>query len=59
MRVIANTKKGEEPGEIVEILEDEGKCRVKLDAGRTVRISVEKLDAEPLQDVPKKSRRKR
>ena len=57
MRVVATTKKGEEPGEIIEIMEDEGKCRVKLDAGRTIRIAVDKLEAEPIQEPPKKARR--
>ena len=59
MRIVASTKKGEEPGEIIEIIEDEGKCRVKLDTGRTIRIGIEKLQAEPLKTPPKKSRRKR
>ena len=45
MRVIASTKKGDAAGEIVEIIEDEGKVRVSLDEGRTVRISVDKLEA--------------
>jgi hypothetical protein len=57
MRVVATTKKGEEPGEIIEIIESEGKCRVKLDAGRTIRIAVDKLEAEPIQEPPKKARR--
>ena len=57
MRVVATTRKGEEPGEIIEIMESEGKCRVKLDAGRTIRIAVDKLEAEPIQEPPKKARR--
>ena len=57
MRVIATTRKGEEPGEIIEIIESEGKCRVKLDSGRTVRIGVDKLESEPIQEPPKKARR--
>ena len=57
MRVIASTKKGDAPGEIVEIMEDEGKIRVHLDEGRTVKISVDKLEAEPIQEPPKKARR--
>ena len=57
MRVVATTKKGEESGEIIEIIESEGKCRVKLDSGRTVRIGVDKLEAEPIQEPPKKARR--
>ena len=56
MRVIATTKKGEEPGEIIEIMESEGKCRVKLDSGRIVRIGVDKLESEPIQEPPKKAR---
>ena len=58
MRVIASTKKGDAPGEIVEIMEDEGKIRVHLDEGRTVRISVDKLEAEPVQTPPKKARKR-
>lgn len=57
MRVVAVTKKGEESGEIIEIIESEGKCRVKLDSGRTVRIGVDKLEAEPVQEPPKKAHR--
>jgi hypothetical protein len=57
MRVVATTRKGEEPGEIIEIMESEGKCRVKLDTGRTIRIAVDKLEAEPIQEPPKKARR--
>jgi cobalamin biosynthesis protein CobT len=57
MRVVASTKKGEEPGEIIEIMESEGKCRVKLDTGRTIRIAVDKLEVEPIQEPPKKARR--
>lgn len=57
MRVVADTRKGEEPGEIIEIMESEGKCRVKLDVGRTIRIAVNKLEAEPIQEPPKKSRK--
>jgi hypothetical protein len=57
MRVVATTRKGEEPGEIIEIIESEGKCRVKLDTGRTVRIGVDQLEAEPVQETPKKARR--
>ena len=57
MRVIATARKGEEPGEIIEIIESEGKCRVKLDSGRTVRIGVDKLESEPIQEPPKKARR--
>jgi hypothetical protein len=56
MRVIASTKKGEEPGDIIEIIESEGKCRVKLDSGRTIRIGVDKLESEPVQEPPKKAR---
>jgi hypothetical protein len=58
MRVIASTKKGDAPGEIVEIIEDEGKVRVHLDEGRTVKISVDKLEAEPIQQPPKKARKR-
>ena len=58
MRVIASTKKGDSPGEIVEIIENEGKVRVHLDEGRTVRISVEKLEAEPIQQPPAKARKR-
>jgi hypothetical protein len=57
MRVIASTKKGDAAGEIIEVFEDEGKVRVRLDEGRTVKISVEKLEAEPIQQPPKKARR--
>ena len=57
MRVVATTRKGEEPGEIIEIMESEGKCRVKLDTGRTVKIAVDKLEVEPIQEPPKKARR--
>jgi len=57
MRVVATTRKGEEPGEIIEIMESEGKCRVKLDTGRTIRIAVDKLETEPIQEPPKKARR--
>ena len=57
MRVVATTRKGEESGEIIEIMESEGKCRVKLDTGRTIRIAVDKLEAEPIQEPPKKARR--
>ena len=57
MRVVATTRKGEEPGEIIEIMESEGKCRVKLDTGRTIRIAVDKLEVEPIQEPPKKARR--
>jgi cobalamin biosynthesis protein CobT len=57
MRVVATTRKGEEPGEIIEIMESEGKCRVKLDTGRTIRIAVDKLEMEPIQEPPKKARR--
>ena len=56
MRVIASTKKGDAAGEITEVIEDEGKVRVRLDEGRTVKISVEKLEAEPVQQPPKKAR---
>ena len=58
MRVIASTKKGDAPGEIVEIIEEEGKVRVKLDEGRTVRISVDKLESEPTSEPPKKARKR-
>ena len=58
MRVIASTRKGDSPGEIVEIIEDEGKVRVHLDEGRTVRISVDKLEAEPVTAPPKKARKR-
>lgn len=58
MRVIASTKKGDSPGEIVEIIEEEGKVRVKLDEGRTVRISVDKLESEPTSEPPKKARKR-
>jgi len=58
MRVIASTKKGDAPGEIVEIIENEGKVRVHLDEGRTIRISVDKLEAEPIQQPPKKARKR-
>ena len=58
MRVIASTRKGDSPGEIVEIIEDEGKVRVHLDEGRTVRISVDKLEAEPVTTPPKKARKR-
>ena len=58
MRVIASTKKGDAAGEIVEIIEDEGKVRVALDEGRTVRISVDKLEAEPGTTPPKKARKR-
>ena len=58
MRVIASTKKGDAAGEIVEIIEDEGKVRVSLDEGRTVRISVDKLEAEPVTTPPKKARKR-
>jgi cobalamin biosynthesis protein CobT len=57
MRVVATTRKGEESGEIIEIMESEGKCRVKLDTGRTVKIAVDKLEVEPIQEPPKKARR--
>ena len=57
MRVVATTKKGEEVGEIIEIIESEGKCRVKLDTGRTVRIDVNKLESEPIQEPPEKASR--
>ena len=57
MRVIATTRKGEAPGEIIEIIESVGKCRGKLDSGRTVRIGVDKLESEPIQEPPKKARR--
>ena len=58
MRVIASTKKGDAAGEIVEIIENEGKVRVSLDEGRTVRISVDKLEAEPVTTPPKKARKR-
>jgi len=47
MRVVAETAKGREPGVIVGILEDEGKVRVKLDSGKTVRLGPEKIEVEP------------
>jgi hypothetical protein len=45
-RVQAETAKGREPGEIIEILEDLNKVRVKLDSGKVVRLDPEKIEIE-------------
>lgn len=53
MRVQAETAKGREAGEIIEILGDEGKVRVKLDNGKVVRVGVDKIEVElEAEDVP-------
>lgn len=44
MRVIVETRKGREPGSIIELLEKEGKVRVKLDNKTVVRVGPEALE---------------
>lgn len=56
MRVIAETAKGREKGEVIEVLEKEEKVRVKLDNGKTVRVGLDKLEMIP--DEPKKPAKK-
>lgn len=46
MRVQAETAKGREAGEIIEVLAEEGKVRVKLDTGKVVRVPVDKIEVE-------------
>lgn len=62
MRVVANTSKGEVNGEVIEILEEEGKVRVKTDEGKVVRVTVDKIEIladeapeEPPAPAPKKA----
>jgi hypothetical protein len=54
-RVQAETAKGREPGEIIEILEDLNKVRVKLDSGKVVRLDPDKIEIEvaPTPPAPK------
>ena len=49
MRVIAETSKGREAGEVIEILEDEEKVRVKLDKGKVVKVGVDRIEVEPAE----------
>lgn len=46
MRVQVETAKGREAGEIITILEDEGKVRVKLDNDKIVKVGAEKVEIE-------------
>lgn len=46
MSVIAETAKGREPGKVIEIVEKEGKVRVKLKNGKVVRVGIDKLEMD-------------
>lgn len=50
MRVLAETAKGREPGEIIEILEKEEKVRIRLDNKKVVRLGIDKIEAEPEEE---------
>jgi chemotaxis protein histidine kinase CheA len=57
MRVMAETAKGREAGEVIEILEKEGKVRVKLDNDKIVKVGVDRIEVEPEEEeapAPKK-----
>lgn len=62
MKVIVETAKGREPGVIVEIIEAEGKVRVKLNKdGKIIRASAEKVeitdDEEEVEEEPKATKK--
>lgn len=50
MRVQAETAKGREGGEIVALLPDEEKIRVKLDSGKVIRISPDRIELEEAEE---------
>ena len=57
MRVIAATSQGDVEGEVLVVLEDEGKVRVKLDTGKVIRIAAEKLSVS--EEVPEEPAEKK
>jgi len=65
MIVVVDSAKGKFKGEVLELLEDEGKVRVKLEDGRVLRVGGDKLqavvDAAPPEPkaAPKKGRGKK
>jgi hypothetical protein len=52
MIVVAETSKGDQQGEVIEILDGEGKARVRLTDGKVIRIALDKLGV--VDTVPEK-----
>lgn len=59
MNVIVSTSKGDAPGEVLEIIEKEGKVRVKMNDGKVIRVGVDKLAIdETVPEEPKAKTKK-
>lgn len=50
MRVVVQTDKGERTGEVIEILADEGKARIRDEAGKVLRVPFERIEAADTDD---------